>query len=79
MQDENRRRSTRAAVPAGVTVLKKQLALRERLVAAGQIRDDHVFVHGSGELMRPDDLAVVQPVPITITEFSPLVTGGFGG
>jgi len=38
--------------PRALRVLKRQLALRERLRAAGNLHHDHVFVHATGEPIR---------------------------
>jgi integrase len=43
--------------PRALMVLKRQLALRERLIAAGLIQHDHVFVYATGEPIQ--DLQVV--------------------
>jgi hypothetical protein len=46
--------------PRALRVLKRQLALRERLAAAGKIHHDHVFVHASGEPLRDLQVATIR-------------------
>jgi integrase len=46
--------------PRALLVLKRQLALRERLVAAGLIHHEHVFVYATGEPMRDSQVATTR-------------------
>ncbi len=46
--------------PRALLVLKRQLALRERLIAARLIHHDHVFVYATGEPMRDLQVATIR-------------------
>jgi integrase len=46
--------------PRALQVLKRQLHLRARLVAAGKIHHDHVFVRASGEPVRDLQVATIR-------------------
>jgi len=46
--------------PRALLVMRRQLALRERLVAAGLIQHDHVFMYANGEPMRDLQVATIR-------------------